>query len=233
MSEPFEIRPDENAQPVTDKRILRGEATRDRVLDAAERCFAIDGFDAVSIRQVATEADVTLGVVGFHCKSKRELFRTVLSRRVEALNIERRKQLAVLRSSEAGLTVRDLVDAYFSPYLAYASSGDPQWRAYAALIARIISDDRYYEDVRDLYDPVALEYMDAFATLFPNVSRERLATLFTLSIASLLSLVASRSRIAGLSAAELAPSPNDYREILIDFCTGGIQQALERETPPV
>lgn len=213
-------------QPVTDKRILRGEATRDRVLDAAERCFATDGFDAVTIRQVATEAGVTLGVVGFHCKSKRELFRTVLSRRVEALNIERRAGLSALLASASGPTVRGLVDAYLSPYLAYASSGDPQWRAYAALIARIVSDDRYYDYVRDLYDPVAIEYMDAFGLPFPQASRERLATLLTLTVASLLSMVASRARIAGLSGTKLSPSPTDYRDVLIDFCTGGIERAL-------
>ncbi|MEC9103115.1 MAG: helix-turn-helix domain-containing protein, partial [Pseudomonadota bacterium] len=75
--------PQENADisPTTDGRLARGEATRERVLDAAERCFAAKGFEAVSIRQIAAEAEVTLGVVGFHGGSKEELFMTVFSRR--------------------------------------------------------------------------------------------------------------------------------------------------------
>ena len=37
-----------------DGRVARGEITRERVLDAAERCFAELGFDAVSIRRIAS-----------------------------------------------------------------------------------------------------------------------------------------------------------------------------------
>lgn len=220
------IESDGTDRAVTDKRILRGEATRDRVLDAAERCFAADGFDAVSIRQIAAEAEVTLGVVGFHSKSKRELFRTVLARRVEPLNIARRERLAALKTSSEGMTVHGLVDAYLFPYLEYASGGDPQWRAYAALIARIVSDDRYYREVRDLYDPVALEYMAAFETLYPNASKKDLATLLTLTVSSLLSIVASRERISGLSHEEIPATPLDYRRVLVDFCAGGIERTL-------
>ena len=57
-----------------DGRIVRGAATREKVLDAAERLFADIGFDGVSIRQIAQEAGVTLGMVGFHGGSKVELF---------------------------------------------------------------------------------------------------------------------------------------------------------------
>ena len=104
--------------------------------------------------------------------------------------------------------------------------GDPQWRAYAALIARIVSDDRYYREVRDLYDPVALEYMEAFETLYPNAAKKDLATLLTLTVSSLLSIVASRERISGLSHEEIPSTPLDYRTVLVDFCAGGIERAL-------
>jgi len=211
---------------VTDKRLLKGEATRDRVLDAAERCFARDGFDAVSIRQIAADAEVTLGVVGFHCKSKQELFRTVLARRVEALNVIRRERLTELKAAPQGPAVHALVDAYLTPYLEYASDGDPQWRAYAALIARIVSDDRYYAEVRDLYDPVALEYLAEFQKLYPHAAKRQLATVLTLTVASLLSIVASRERIGGLSGQHEPTRPIDYRDMLIDFCAGGIERAL-------
>ena len=213
----------------TDKRILRGEATRDRVLDAAERCFAADGFDAVSIRQVAAEAGVTLGVVGFHSGTKSELFHTVLARRVEVLNDMRRARLALLRAPGATVTIRGLVDAYLSPYLELASGGDPQWRAYAALIARIVSDDRYYDKVRDLYDPVALEYIAEIERLHPEADRETLAALLTLIVSSLLSMVASRLRIEGLSGGAVHPFPIDYRDLLVEFCTGGIENVLSQK----
>lgn len=214
-------------EATTDGRVLRGEATRERVLDAAERLFAAEGFDAVSIRRIAADAGVTLGVVGFHGGSKQKLFRTVLERRVEALNAARRARLAELRAQDAPLEMRDLVDGYLTPYLDHASRGDPQWRAYARLIARIVSDDRWYPEVGGLYDPVAQEYLDAMHELRSEVPREELVTALTLTVASMLSLVASRARIAGLSGRE-AGGPMDYRETLIAFCLGGIEAVAAR-----
>lgn len=212
----------ENTLPAqTDGRLLRGEATRERVLDAAERLFAAEGFDAVSIRRIAAEASVTLGVVGFHGGSKQNLMRTVLERRVEALNTRRRSALEALRAAKTPLGLRDLVDAYLTPYLEYASQGDPQWRAYARLIARIANDDRWYPSVGGLYDPVAREYLQAMQQARPDAPQQQLATALTLTVASMLSLVASRARIAGLS--NRAPgSPMEYRATLITFCMGGI-----------
>ncbi|MEO9781843.1 MAG: TetR/AcrR family transcriptional regulator [Sedimentitalea sp.] len=212
----------ENALPVqTDGRLLRGEATRERVLDAAERLFAAEGFDAVSIRRIAAEAGVTLGVVGFHGGPKQNLMRTVLERRVEALSTRRLAALEALRAANSPPALRDLVDAYLTPYLEYASQGDPQWRAYARLIARIANDDRWYPSVGGLYDPVAREYLQAMQQARPDAPQQELATALTLTVASMLSLVASRARIAGLS--NRAPgSPMEYRDTLITFCMGGI-----------
>lgn len=212
---------DKAASTQTDGRILRGEATRERVLDAAERLFAAQGFDATSIRRIAAEAGVTLGVVGFHGGAKQDLIRTVLERRVEALNSKRRARLAELRAACSPPALRDLVDAYLTPYLEYASQGDPQWRAYARLIARIVSDDRWYPAVGGLYDPVAREYLHAMQQARPDAAQQELATALTLTVASMLSLVASRARIAGLSGRD-AGSPMDYRDTLITFCLGGI-----------
>lgn len=209
----------------TDGRLARGEATKDRVLDAAERCFAANGFATVSIRQIAREAEVTLGVVSFHGGSKDELFGTVLARRTATLNALRTDALKALKA-RGDVTVRDLVDAYLTPYLEIASRGDPQWRAYAQLIARIVSDDQYYAQVRDLYDPVAQNFILEIRRIHPNASAHAVATVLTLTVASMLSIVASRVRIAGLSGEPASESALDYRAILVDFCTGGIEQAL-------
>lgn len=211
--------------PPKDGRLARGEATKDRVLDAAERCFAAHGFATVTIRQIAREAGVTLGVVSFHGGSKEELFATVLARRTATLNALRTDALKALQA-RGGITIRDLVDAYLTPYLEIASRGDPQWRAYAQLIARIVSDDQYYMQVRDLYDPVAQDFIAEMRRIYPDASAKAVATVLTLTVASMLSIVASRVRIAGLSGEPASESALDYRSTLVDFCTGGIEQAL-------
>lgn len=214
-----------------DGRLLRGEATRERVLDAAERLFAEYGFDGVSIRQIAQEAGVTLGVVGFHGGLKLDLFKTILARRVATLSAGRRAALAALRARDSRPPdLNTLMDAYVSPYLEAASGGDPQWRAYAKLIARIVDDERWYPHVRELYDPVAREYLEAIRLAMPHADPAKLATAFVLSVSSMLSLVASRLRIVSLSDREGSARADGgdipaYRETLIAFCVGGIERA--------
>ncbi|MFV0474629.1 MAG: TetR/AcrR family transcriptional regulator [Pikeienuella sp.] len=217
---------------MTDGRLLRGEATREKVLDAAERCFAATSFDAVSIRQIAAEARVTLGVVGFHAGSKQDLIRTVIARRVDVLNNARRAGLRAMK--EAGAPdLHALMDAYISPYVELSSAGDRQWRAYGALIARMSNDNRFQKTVSALYDPVAGEYLDEMALLFPAASRRDLAGALTLTVASMLAIVASRARIAGLWGGRAEPSPASWRRFLVDFCAGGVEAALSAPPPPI
>lgn len=210
----------------TDGRIVRGEATREKVLDAAERLFADIGFDGVSIRQIAQEAGVTLGMVGFHGGSKAELFETIVERRVSILSEERRKALAQLYAApQASPNLRDIVAAYVRPYVGMASSGDPQWQAYTRLIAHLVSDERWYPRVKDHYDPVAREYLEAIVRIHPGIDRTRLASAFVMAVSSMLSIVASTVRISSLSDQPGRMALLPLEDVLVDFCSGGIASA--------
>ena len=57
----------------------RGATTRDRVLEAASRCFADDGFKATTTARVAREAGVAEGTVFVHFKTKQDLLSAVIS----------------------------------------------------------------------------------------------------------------------------------------------------------
>lgn len=209
-----------------DGRIVRGEATREKVLDAAERLFADIGFDGVSIRQIAQQAGVTLGMVGFHGGSKAELFETIVERRVSVLSEGRRKALAQLFAAPPAVpTLRDIVAAYVHPYVGMASGGDPQWQAYARLIAHLVSDERWYPRVKDHYDPVAREYLEAIVRIHPGIDRTRLASAFVMAVSSMLSIVASTVRISSLSDQPGNLPLSRLEDTLIDFCSGGIATA--------
>jgi len=214
-----------------DGRLARGEATRQKVLDAAERLFAEHGFDGVSIRQIAQEAEVTLGVVGFHSGNKVELFTTILERRASALNEARLDALEELRRNHdrRSMQLAEIMRAYIAPYIDLASTGGPQWHAYACLIARIVSDERWYPLARRLYDPTARIFLDAIREAHPAADNERLAAAFVMSVASMLSVVASTVRIGVLSGKEEAaarPDPAELCNVLIEFCSGGIERAV-------
>ena len=50
------------------------EETRRRILDAARRCFAANGYEATSNRQLAESAGLTTGAIYHYFESKRDLF---------------------------------------------------------------------------------------------------------------------------------------------------------------
>lgn len=55
----------------------RGEATRERLLRAAERLFVRHGFDAVGVERIVRAAAVTKGAFYHHFADKRAVFRAV------------------------------------------------------------------------------------------------------------------------------------------------------------
>lgn len=58
------------------------EASRARILDAAEARFASDGFDATPTARIATEAGVGKGLLFYYFPTKLDLLRALLSERL-------------------------------------------------------------------------------------------------------------------------------------------------------
>jgi len=60
-----------------ERRPLRSQPTRDRILEAARRIFARDGYDRATIRAIAAEADINPAMVMRYYGSKEGLFTAV------------------------------------------------------------------------------------------------------------------------------------------------------------
>jgi len=99
--------------------------------------------------------------------------------------------------------------------------------AYAQLIARFGSVVRCCPEVRELYDHVARGFLDAMIDLKPNADRQVLATVLTLTVSSMLSIVASSIRVEALAGKPAPTTPLEYRKVLLDFCSGGLARAIE------
>ena len=67
--------------------------TKSRILDAAETLFIECGYEAMSLRQITSRAEVNLAAVNYHFGSKESLIHSMLSRRLDRLNQERLKLL--------------------------------------------------------------------------------------------------------------------------------------------
>jgi AcrR family transcriptional regulator len=78
--------------PIRDGRAVRGEATRQRIVDAAREVLLTHGHSGTSTRVVADEAGVRVSLVHYHFGSKQRLLLTVLEQENEAL-LERQRAL--------------------------------------------------------------------------------------------------------------------------------------------
>ena len=56
---------------------MNEKSTKKRILDAAEKLFAIHGFDGTSLRAITTEAKVNLASVNYHFQTKEALMDAV------------------------------------------------------------------------------------------------------------------------------------------------------------
>ena len=68
-------------------------ATKAAVFAAAERLFALHGFQNVSVRDITAEAKVNLASVNYHFGSKDALLFEIFRRRTAELNRERARML--------------------------------------------------------------------------------------------------------------------------------------------
>src|SRR5258705_13594878 len=61
------------------------KATREKIIKAASRAFARDGYDGASIRSIVARADVNQAAINYHFGSKEGLYRAVLHMALKAL----------------------------------------------------------------------------------------------------------------------------------------------------
>ena len=93
-------------------------ATKNQVFIAAERLFALHGFQNVSVRDITAEAGVNLASVNYHFGSKDALLFEIFRRRTAELNRERARMLHEASDRHGGKPpVREILTALFAPPL--------------------------------------------------------------------------------------------------------------------
>lgn len=92
-----------------------GVATKNRLLDAAERLFAEHGIDGTSMRAITQVAGTSLSAANYHFGSKDELVRATFTRRALAINDRRLAVLDALESRSEPPSVEEIVDAFLRP----------------------------------------------------------------------------------------------------------------------
>ncbi len=202
------------------------DETRERILDAAERLFADEGYDGATLRDVAAAADVQLHAVGYHFGPKDAIFDTVIARRSVIMTELRMKALTAARTSAAGdvIPIETLVRDYISPFVLSAGEGDRGWRTYAALMGRLANSPLGTEIIARHYDATAREYLIEFRRALPEVPEADVIEGFSAMVAAMLGLCADTGRPARLGGSTGARrNTSESLETLVKFQTAGFQ----------
>jgi AcrR family transcriptional regulator len=102
--------------------------TKQKILDAAERLIAEQGYAATSLRQIIAEAGVNLASVHYHFGSKEELLDELVARKVNPVNEKRLAMLerAVAEAAPGAPPVEKILEGFMAP-MAQAASQSPQF----------------------------------------------------------------------------------------------------------
>ena len=93
--------------------------TKQRILESAERIFCEHGYAGASLRAIIADAGVNLAAVNYHFRSKEELLKAVLERRLGPVNEERLRLLDVAEMAAAPKAppLEEIIDAMLMPML--------------------------------------------------------------------------------------------------------------------
>ncbi len=209
-----------------------------QILLAAERLFAQYGFHAVSIRQIAQEAQVPLALVGYHYGQKQDLFHAIFEHWSGTI-AERLQGLQEVQSQKhSRQKLQRIVEAFISPVIKLRSS--PEGESYAMLMTKGLSPQSDEADrvLRDFFDPMAEAFISALhetlAAEFPDaqITRGTAAWSYQFGLGVLLHHL-SDTRVARLSHGECTPNDPNVQTHLVQFIVHGIRGAVQSFHPRI
>ena len=204
-------------------RAAHGAHTREQLLDAAERLFARQGFEATSVRAITGAARCNLAAVNYHFGGKRALYRETFRRRLAAVRDERVATIARALATP-GADLESVLTVFSRSFLA-PLVGDGGSGRLTEMIAREMVDPQLPAELfaNEFVEPVQRALAAAIVALAPGVS-ETDARLCVGSMVAQLVQAVHRLRHAERSAARRVAMPGLPVLIrhIVRFSVGGI-----------
>ncbi len=200
----------------------------ERILDVAEELFARHGYDGVTMRQIASQAEVDVALASYHFGKKEDLFHAVFHRRAEILSVSRREVLRASQQQADGgkQTLEQIIEAFLLPLKLAQESNDPGWRNYMALLAYVMTSSVWNEALMpDVFDIRVKEFIDALKEALPNAKIEDIHWCYHYVSGALALTLAQTGRIDRLSEGKCLSSDFDAAYTrMIPFVAAGFRE---------
>ncbi|MFD2255671.1 TetR/AcrR family transcriptional regulator [Luteolibacter algae] len=175
-----------------------------KLLDAAERLVAENGFDLVSVRDITGEVKANVAAVNYHFGSRETLMDLVVLRLLQPLLEER---LKALDGAGKKPSVEKIIDSFASPLLSIAGSLGMDQFFFLRLIGRILvlPPAKISQPLSTEWQAMLERYQAALENALPDMPSARVAARFAFFD-------------AGLSQSLLGLEPSDdFAELLQDW----------------
>jgi AcrR family transcriptional regulator len=189
-------------------------------MDAAERLFAEQGVEAVSIRAVNTAAGLAPAAVHYHFGTKEALLEAVLLRRGRAVVADICARCDDLLERPERPDPHDIVDALVSPYatlLERDGAGGGRWLSIVGQLT-LSGNDQMAPSAR----PATERLQTLIHRAFPDTPEDALETAWSLTVEALILLMARGPESWFAQGEEAAAT----RRTLVAFAVGGLTSAL-------
>lgn len=177
--------------------------TKSRVIAAATHLFATKGMENVFVRELTSVAGVNLAAVNYHFGSKEALSEAVLHAVAASVNARRlanlRKVLDEAESARRPPGMAAILKTFIEPYLGPDEAGEGAVLAQLVIKDRISRSEMTARIIRKHFDPLAREYIAAFAKACPHVDPDDFYWRYTLMYGAVILTSTDRSKKNRLS----------------------------------
>lgn len=180
-------------------KVRRGDM-REALLEAAERLFSQRGYSAVSLREIAGEAQANVGSLTYHFQNKSGLLRAIYARHCEPMNRRRMELLGEaqrIRDRDERLVA--ILRAYLLPAFSSSAEGGGAMftRMRAVLSAEGDADARRI--IAEAFDDTSHAFIDAIADCLPGAPEAAIVWRSQFLLGSLYYALINPERVTRLS----------------------------------
>jgi len=221
MNQKTQIRPSRDA-----------DATRKRLLDAAEALFADFGYHAVSMRDIARRAHVNLAAAGYHFGNKENLFVEALSRRIRPINERRLAALSALEARKRPPSLAEIFDVFARAMIEEAVGNPETGRRLNRLLSRAFaeSDEIAQHVFKQELLHVAMRFIQAVRRVSPGLTEEQAGlgiALYAGCVVHMLRWISSPP-IPNLVSSNQQPDVKELMATLVSFGAAGFQKMAKQ-----
>lgn len=186
-----------------------GEATRQAIIDTAEKMFADQEIAAVSVRSILSEAGANTAAVHYHFGSKENLIAKVFANRANRVADERMQRLDdVLSGPDDDTRLERIIKAFIEPGFFGGADTREAGEQFARLRARLTTDNSELAQrlLSDCFDESSQRYIKSLSDTLPNLSETDVQWRFHALLGVMVYTVAGPGRIQSLTHNTCNPS---------------------------